>query len=147
MLVMIYKRPMISVYIKTHLKTKKKYLGKTSKKDVKKYKGSGKYWKNHIGKYGYNVSTIIIRQFDNVNECSDFCLWYSKINDIVDSEDWCNMRLENGKDGWVKGLKRSPESCLKMSKSKTGVKRKPFTDEHRKNLRISSRIRWDRVKV
>jgi hypothetical protein len=36
-----------------------KYLGQTIQ-DPFKYKGSGKYWKNHIKIYGYDVTTKII---------------------------------------------------------------------------------------
>ena len=52
----------IYLYIKTHNKTGLKYLGKTTKKDQHKYKGSGKYWLKHIRKHGYDVTTEIIFQ-------------------------------------------------------------------------------------
>ena len=43
--------------IKTHNVTGKKYLCMTTKADPYKYNGSGVYWKNHIKKYGKDITT------------------------------------------------------------------------------------------
>ena len=66
------------IYIKTHNRTGLKYFGKTINKDVEKYHGSGKHWKNHIKKHGYNCRTKVIGKFTNIDMCRDFCLYYSK---------------------------------------------------------------------
>ena len=48
------------IYIKQHLKTGLKYLGKTVK-DPYNYLGSGKYWKSHIHKHGIQyVHTCLV---------------------------------------------------------------------------------------
>ena len=76
------------IYIKTHNKTGLKYFGKTCKKtsaDVIKYRGSGTYWKNHIKKHGNDITTSIVFYFgeDEREECEQYCLSFSKINNIV----------------------------------------------------------------
>ena len=49
---------MFYLYLKTHNKTGLKYLGYT-KNDPMKYKGSGKYWSNHIKIHGNDVLSLI----------------------------------------------------------------------------------------
>ena len=123
----------ISIYIKTHNITGLKYFGKTTQKNVEKYKGSGKYWKRHIKKHGYNCRTKVIRKFDDIEDCRWFCIKFSIINNIVESKDWANLIRENGLDGWLAGVKRgerSEEVKRKISKSKMG--HKPSNESKRK---------------
>jgi hypothetical protein len=89
----------IILYIKIHNKTGMKYFGKTTKSDPHKYTGSGIYWKRHIQKYGYDVTTIIVGEFTNVDECTKFAIDFSKEHRIVESEEWANLSIENGVDG------------------------------------------------
>lgn len=89
----------IYLYIKTHNITGLKYFGKTTNKDPFKYKGSGKYWKRHIRKYGYDVNTEIFGQYTDESLCSLAALKFSEENDIVNSELWANLQEENGYDG------------------------------------------------
>lgn len=139
---------MIYLYVKQHNITKLKYLGKTSKNPYE-YAGSGKYWKNHLKVYGNNVSTFIIAIFETNESLKDFAEHYSKINNIVESENWANLKLELGDGGpgpynheankinarlggkasaalnlppWNKGIsvKRTRESIEKQRKTMTG---------------------------
>ena len=120
-----------SIYIKTHNVTGLKYFGITKKKDIEKYKGSGKYWKNHIKKHGYNCRTKVVRTFTNMEDCRWWCIKFSIINNIVESKDWANLMNENGLTGNVLGNKHSKVTKNKMKKSQTGLKR---TEEHKKNM-------------
>jgi hypothetical protein len=135
------------IYIKTHNRTGLKYFGKTIKKDVEKYQGSGKYWKNHIRTHGYNCRTYVIKTFTDKQSCIDFCLWFSRFNNIVNSDRWANLINENGLDGGVCGMKLSEEHKRKMSENHskywTGKKlseehkkkmRKPKTEEHKRKM-------------
>ncbi len=89
----------VYLYIKTHNKTGLKYFGKTIK-DPFIYKGSGAYWKNHIKKHGYDVTTEVIAEFyDDTKELVDFAINFSLTHNIVHSKEWANMILENGLDG------------------------------------------------
>lgn len=91
---------MYRLYVKTHNKTGLKYLGKTSRKDWEKYSGSGTRWKNHLIKHGDNISTKIIFQTDDLEEFKKVATEYSEKWNIVESEDWANLKIEEGDGGW-----------------------------------------------
>jgi hypothetical protein len=126
---------MITLYIKTHKLTGLKYFGKTTKSDVHKYKGSGHYWIRHIKKYGNLVDTKIVAQFDDEEECKKFALDFSLRNNIVESKEWANLRIENGVDGAPVGNTFSQQTIKKMSDSKKGKKSKQyFVEIAKKNV-------------
>lgn len=122
----------MSIYlcVKQHAITKLKYFCKTTSKNPEKYRGSGKYWKNHINKHGKDhVITLHIWEFDNQLECTEFALKYSIDNDIVKSEEWANLILEDGKRGG-------------------SIKGRIFTEEHKQNMRgkIRSKEHCDNIR-
>lgn len=86
------------LYVKTHNITGLKYLGKT-KNDPYKYKGSGKYWGHHIKLHGYNVTTEILRECQSNKEVKEWGIYYSSLWNIVESNDWANLKLEEGDGG------------------------------------------------
>lgn len=88
---------MYFLYIKTHNVTGLKYLGHT-KRNPYFYKGSGKYWVNHIKKHGYNVNTIILLKTECLHCLSETGLFFSKLFNIVDSNEWANLIPEQGDD-------------------------------------------------
>lgn len=144
----------IYLYVKQHAVTGLKYFGKTKKTDPFKYLGSGLYWKKHIKKHGKKyVKTIDIWGFDCENLCSDFALMFSKLHNIVESDEWANLKEENGLDGGFnaimgtrskrfKGKTHSNESRQKMTASKVGDKNpnygKTHSDETRNKMKIKS---------
>lgn len=133
--------PSTFLYIKQHRITGLKYFGKTTKseEDMLKYLGSGTYWKNHIKIHGKeHVETIWYRLFDNVADLTEFALSFSLENDIVNSNDWANLIVENGLDGSNIGAKHSEETRAKISESKTGI---PFSEDHRNNLKEALKTR------
>lgn len=91
----------IYLYKKTHNQTGLKYLGQTKSKDPYKYKGSGKYWKNHINKHGYDVTTEILRECSSMKEISHWGKYYSKLWNVVLSDEWANLKPESGDHGWT----------------------------------------------
>ena len=107
------------LYIKQHNKTGLKYFGKTTK-DPYKYRGSGKYWKDHIRKHGNDVKTIWCELFDNKEILTEYAMKFSKENNIVESDEWANLILENGIDGNVPGNKASAELRQKLSQAHKG---------------------------
>jgi len=111
---------MIYLYVKTHNKTGLKYFGKTSRKDPYSYFGSGKYWIRHLKKYGYEFSTEIIGKFESEEDCSEFAMKFSIENNIIDSDDWANLRNENGLDGAPIGNILSESVRRKISASLYG---------------------------
>ena len=105
------------LYIKEHSLTGMRYFGKTTKYDPYKYNGSGKLWKQHINtnsrKY---VKTIWVSElFTDENLLIEFATFISEELDIVNSDKWANLIIENGIGG----------------SANIGKK---FTEEHRKNL-------------
>jgi transposase len=92
----------IYLYIKTHNKTGLKYLGKTNSKDPYKYKGSGYYWKDHIKKHGYDVTTEILRECSSNEEVKEWGLYYSNLWNVVEEKysngrkTWANLKPEYG---------------------------------------------------
>ena len=110
---------MIYLYIKTHNLTKLKYFGKTTRNPYH-YNGSGKYWKRHLRKHGYDISTEIIRAFLSEEECKFFALNFSIQNNIANSKEWANLINENGLDGAPEGNIVSTLTKKKISKSLLG---------------------------
>ena len=113
---------MITLYLKTHNKTGLKYLGKTEK-DLKTYKGSGVYWKNHIKKHGNDVTTKILYQSKSKEKIRDKGLYYSKKYNVVASKEFANLMEENGIGGvnsgsFKKGNKpwNAGKTCENISK-------------------------------
>lgn len=89
---------MYYLYVKTHNKTGLKYLGKT-KKDPHIYQGSGTLWRRHIRKHGYDVTTEILFESDDLEIFKAKCLYYSNLWNIVESKEWANLVEENGVGG------------------------------------------------
>lgn len=114
----------ITLYVKTHNKTGLKYFGKTER-DPMRYRGSGLYWLRHLAIHGYDVTTEIIAQFEDQEECTEFAIKFSEYHDIVKSESWANLRIENGADG-----------------APIGNPGHEFTEEERQKIAVSSLMRW-----
>jgi len=93
---------LVYLYIKTHNITQLKYFGKTINENIHNYKGSGLYWKRHIKKHNYNVTTELYGIFyEDDPLLEEVALDFSKRNNIVDSNDWANLTEENGLDGGI----------------------------------------------
>lgn len=88
------------LYVKQHKITGAKYFGKTTKPDPYAYMGSGLHWKNHIKKHGIeHVITLWVKLFTDKEELVTFAKSFSKENNIVNSDEWLNLKEENGLDG------------------------------------------------
>ena len=121
---------MIYLYVKTHKKTGLKYLGKTIAVDPHKYKGSGVVWKDHCSKYGYDYSTEILFESEDIAQIAQQGRYYSNLWNIVESTDWANLKAEEGDGGYCENSV-TPEANAKRSAS---LKGRTFTAEHRKKL-------------
>jgi hypothetical protein len=88
------------LYIKTHNITGLKYFGKTIG-DPYKYKGSGTRWLNHLSVHGNKVTTEILGYYEVLEECINAALDFSERYKIVESEDWANLVIEDGIDGFT----------------------------------------------
>lgn len=91
------------LYIKQHTETGKLYFGKTIN-DPEKYLGSGSYWKKHINKHGKeHVVNLWYCLFYDEDECTKTALMLSEMYDIVNSNNWANVIIENGTNGFSCG--------------------------------------------
>lgn len=106
------------LYKKTHNITNLKYLGFT-RQDPFKYKGSGKRWKHHIKKYGYDVTTEILLETNDVQQIKEKGLYYSNLWDVSNSKEWANLKPEEA-DG---GGKCFNHEANKINSSKGGIAR------------------------
>jgi hypothetical protein len=109
-----------------------KYLCKSTGKNFEKYKGSGIYWKNIVKKYGKkNVKTIWVSDwFYCPHHIQEFALMYSEYNQVVESDEWANLRPENGLDGGICRKLRETNSVLqtKVQREKVENGTHPFLD-------------------
>lgn len=113
---------MFYLYLKTHNQTGLKYLGYT-KNDPIKYRGSGKYWTDHIKKHGYDVTTEVLFQSENIDEISNKGKEYSLLWNIVDNKSFANLCEEDGNKLYGKaninfrGHPQSESTRIKISKN------------------------------
>jgi len=125
----------IYLYKKTHNKTGLQYLGKTSSPNPHKYKGSGKRWCRHINKHGYDVTTEILKECASDEEVKEWGTYYSTLWNIVDSNDWANLKQETGdgspgKNNGMFGRTHTDEvkKASSIRRSKTNSERRWYTD-------------------
>lgn len=104
------------LYIKQHNISGIKYFGKTIR-DPNTYLGSGLYWIRHLKKYGQNISTIWARLFTNKEELIEFALKFSQDNNIVQSKDWANLKVEDGLMGGDTGITKEGRRVLSEKSS------------------------------
>ena len=90
----------IYLYLKTHNVTGLKYLGKTIQ-DPYLYQGSGKHWKCHIKKHGYDVTTEILFSTNNKDEFKAYAKHISKTLNVVESSEFANLCNEQGDGGYT----------------------------------------------
>ena len=120
----------IYLYVKTHNITKKKYLGKTIQ-DPYKYKGSGLDWVEHCKKYGNDIFTEILLMSESKEEIAKLGRYYSKLWDIVKSEEWLN-KIPETCGGWPKSGPRGPYGPQKNPQRK----RQPLSKERKNYLSL-----------
>lgn len=108
---------MIYLYKKTHKVTGLQYLGKTSRADPYTYPGSGKRWRAHLDKHGYDFDTEILVESEDPKEITRMGLHYSKLWDVVVNESWANLKPESGDGGT---FIHTPEAKKKIGDSRRG---------------------------
>lgn len=74
------------------------YLGQTQK-DPYTYKGSGLYWNAHLRIHGNLVDTEILRECHTKEELRKWGLYYSDLWNVTESNNWANLKVEQGDGG------------------------------------------------
>lgn len=107
--------------IKTHNKTKLRYLCKKSTDNKNKcftYKGSGLYWKKHLEKHGADITTEIIEECDSKQELTERGIYWSKKLNVVRSSEFANLVEERGDGGpTMLGRQITKEQKLKQGRA------------------------------
>jgi hypothetical protein len=75
-----------------------KYLCYT-KQEPYAYKGSGLRWENHIRYHNSHIITSIIGEYETMEEIRENGIKWSRELDVVASEEWANLREEDGLGG------------------------------------------------
>lgn len=126
------------LYVKTHNATCLKYLGQTSQDPII-YKGSGKYWLQHIKKHGYDVSTEILLSTNDKSELIEAGEAYSKKFNVVDSKEWANLIEEKGPGGSFAGRNHSEKTKKMWSKKRKGIcSHNGFSEKGIENIRAAN---------
>jgi len=110
--------------VKTHTKTGLKYLCKTTQNPFK-YKGSGKYWLRHLAKHGHDHTTEILKECSTNDELIEWGRYYSSLWNVVESDEWANLKPEEGDGGSNKGHTKSQSSVDKRSGANHPRKKNP----------------------
>ena len=123
-----------TLYKKTHNQTGLKYLGYTKKDDPYSYTGSGHHWKRHINKHGYDVTTEVLLESVNIEDIKRVGMYYSHLWQVVESNEWANLKPESASGGdmgpmarekvsaKMKGRPKSEEWKIQHSKTMIGKK-------------------------
>jgi len=90
---------MHKLMIKIHNVTGLKYLCYTQKDDHVSYLGSGKHWKRHILEHGSDITTELIFETDDYDLFVKVARIKSIEFDVVNSNNWANLKLEEGDGG------------------------------------------------
>jgi len=129
------------LYIKQHSVTGKLYFGKTARKNVERYTGSGIHWGRHVSSHGKDkVVTLWYCLFTDIDTLVNAALEMSVIMNITDSGDWLNFKPESGLDGGsFKGFNgftgRTQTEHQKAVVTELG-KVRPATDRMRENMAV-----------
>lgn len=133
------------IYKTTNLINGKIYIGRDSS-DCKTYYGGGKYIRLALKKYG--KENFIKCTIDIAEDIRDLILketFWIKFYDATNKMVGYNILTDGHNGGWqivnerykVTGRTFSAERNKKLSISKTGVKRKPFSEECKRNMSLA----------
>ena len=131
---------MIYLYVKTHRITGLKYLGKTSAADPYSYPGSGKRWRAHLEKYGYEFDTEILLESEDPIKIKEAGLTYSKLWQVVEDVEWANLKPESGDGGTFVHTAEAKEKIGNASRGKPSpYKGMKYEDIQKDPSKVASR--------
>jgi hypothetical protein len=123
-----------ALYIKTHNTTGFKYFGKTTRLDcIHSYKGSGVHWCRHLKVHGNSYTTELLGIWQDQERLKNFAIKFCQDNNVVKSEEWANMVLEEGLQGATSGetnVSKRLDVREKMSKNSARNHLGKFGEKH-----------------
>ena len=103
------------LYIKQCPHCGMKYFGKYTGDHIETYRGSGVRWKRHLKKHNVKPTHLWHSDWYHHKELiKKFAVRFSNLNNIVESTDWANLKIEDGLGGgWshYNGTDRHIEQC------------------------------------
>lgn len=93
-----------------------KYFGKSNSQNIESYPGSGIRWNNHLEKHGVEPSHLWNSDWYYDTSIQRFALRFSRMNMIVSSKQWANLKEENGLDGGFNHLNDVSENHIERTK-------------------------------
>jgi hypothetical protein len=135
------------LYIKEHSITRLKYFGKTTQSNPYKYQGSGIHWSRHINKHGKeHVKTIwVSKPFTDESRLVEFATFMSEELDIVNSNKWANMIVENGIQGGYPPIIFTEDLRKKLSEAARNRK-KPMSEETKRKISLNNGMKINSIK-
>lgn len=135
------------LYIKQCSHCHLKYFGKSSQKDLHNYRGSGIYWTKHLDRHNASSKHLWNSEWYYDTSIIRFAKKFSAINNIVESNEWANLRIEDGMDGGDTSQTPNFIKSLSSRPSKRGLSYDQiYGPEKAKQLRhkrsISNSKRW-----
>ena len=116
-----------------------KYFGKSVRQDIEKYPGSGVRWTSHLAKHKVKAVHLWNSDWHHDTSIKRFALKFSRMNKIVGSNAWANLREEDGLEGGntFSGRRHTPETIEKMKLA--AIKRPPHSTETRNKIAKSKK--------
>lgn len=118
--------------IKQHNTTGLNYFCKTTRKNPIAYKGSGLYWIRHLAIHGNDVTTVWSQLFTDIDLLVETAISFSLLHDIVNSNNWANLQIENGLNGNSVGTKLGPQTTNHKANLSAANKGKVRSNEFKK---------------
>lgn len=106
------------LYIKQCSHCQLKYFGKSLIIDIENYRGSGKYWNRHLKKYNSEAIHLWHSEWYYDISIIDVAIEFSESNNIVDSKDWANLKVETGIDGGWSHIDSKNKTLSEKTKNK-----------------------------
>lgn len=139
----------VRLYIKQCPHCGLKYFGKTISQDIENYTGSGKRWKSHLKKHGIEPIHLWNSDWYYDTSITRFALRFSRMNKIVESDLWANLKEEDGIDGGWIHVNSSKEIAQKRSMNMKGEKNHFYGKKHSQEVKDilseKSSIQWKGV--
>jgi hypothetical protein len=93
-----------------------KYFGKSISENIENYRGSGTRWNNHLKKHKVAPTHLWNSDWYHDTSISRFALKFSRINKIVSSANWANLKEENGLEGGFEHLNDGSTEHIERAK-------------------------------